>query len=163
MSEGRKPYRVLFLCTGNACRSQIAEAMLRHMAGDRMEVRSAGSAPAGFVHPIAIEVLNRLGVPAEGLRSKSWDEFRNESFDLVVTLCDNAAATPCPVWPGSPLRVHWPLPDPSFHPGGPEDRLAFALTVARNLRGRLARLLELPLETMSPDEREAAIRAIDEG
>jgi len=135
--------RVLFICTGNACRSQMAEALLRHLGGDRFEVCSAGSKPAGFIHALAIEAMARMGVPMEDAVSKSWDEFADQPVDLVVTVCDNAAGEPCPVWPGTPRVAHWGLPDPSYHPGTPEERLDFAMRVAERLRTKLLGLIQL--------------------
>ncbi len=149
--SGRKT-RVLFLCTGNACRSQMAEALLRHLGGGRFEAFSAGSHPAGFVSTLAREALQHLGIPAEGLRSKSWHEFADRELDVVITLCDNAAATPCPVWPGTPVQVHWPLPDPSFHPGTPPERLDMAISVAQEIRRRLLAMMNIPFAEVAPDE-----------
>lgn len=134
--------RVLFLCTGNSCRSQMAEAILRHLGGNRFEALSAGSHPAGFVHPLAIEALRRLNIPLGEPRSKSWDEFSHTDLDLVITVCDHAAAESCPQWPGRPIRVHWSLPDPAFQPGTADERLEFALRVARRLRGKIDRLVQ---------------------
>lgn len=150
--------RVLFLCTGNACRSQMAEALLRHLAGGRFEAYSAGSAYAGFVHPIALEAMATLGISTDGLRSKSWHEFAGSELDIVITLCDNAAATPCPVWPGDPVKAHWPLPDPSFHPGTPQERLDFAVSVAEQLRRRLLAMINLPVGRMSPMELQTKLK-----
>jgi len=156
MGDDARKLRVLFLCTGNACRSQMAEAMLRHLAGGRFEALSAGSNPAGFVHPLALEALERLGIGAEGLRSKSWHEFADREVDVVITLCDNAASTPCPIWPGSPIQVHWPLPDPSFHAGTPQERLEFAVSVAEQLRRKLLAMIALPFERgLTPELRES--------
>ncbi len=149
MSDRERRLRVLFICTGNACRSPMAEAILRHVAGGRFEAFSAGSNPAGFVSALAIEALHRLGISAEGLRSKSWHEFADAELDIVITLCDNAASMPCPVWPGAPVQVHWPLPDPTFHDGTPDERLQVAVAVAETLRRRLLAVVNLPLDRMS--------------
>lgn len=135
--------RVLFLCTGNSCRSQMAEAMLRHMGGDRFEAFSAGSHPAGFIHQVAIDTLSRLKIPLGEATSKSWEEFGKAEFDLVVTVCDAAAGETCPVWPGSPMKAHWPLPDPVYHQGSDEDRQAFALAVGERLRTKIKAMIEL--------------------
>lgn len=135
--------KVLFLCTGNACRSQMAEAMLRHLGGDSFEALSAGSAPAGFIHPLAEEVLEAMDIPLVQPRSKSWDEFADVAVDVVITVCDNAAGETCPVWPGDPLCAHWPLPDPSYHPGTAQERSAFAMQVAGRLRAKIQALVDL--------------------
>ncbi len=103
--------RVLFLCTGNSARSQMAEGMVRHCLGDKWEAYSAGIAPAGQVHPLAIQAMSELGIDISGQRPKSVAEFRGADFDLVVTVCDNAAKS-CPIWLGRGRVVHIPFPDP---------------------------------------------------
>ncbi len=135
--------KVLFLCTGNACRSQMAEATLRYLAGDRLEALSAGSHPAGFVHALALEALEHLGIPFHEARSKSWNEFAHTPVDVVITLCDDAAREACPVWPGDPIKVHWSMPDPVCHLGGEDERLEFALRVAERLRAKIDGLVKL--------------------
>lgn len=135
--------RVLFLCTGNSCRSQMAEAILRQIGGDRFEALSAGSKPAGFIHPLALDALAALQVPVGDPVSKSWDEFADKPIDVVVTVCDAAAAEACPVFPGAALRAHWSLPDPVYHPGTDEERLAFAIAVAQRLRAKIEGLVAL--------------------
>lgn len=147
MADKRK---VLFLCTGNSCRSQMAEAILRHLGEDRFEALSAGSHPAGFIHALALEAMQQMDIPIEGQESKSWDTFAGVSFDAVITLCDEAAGQPCPIWPGDPIRVHWSLPDPAFHPGSEEERLAFALRVADRLRVKIQGLIDLDWSLDSP-------------
>lgn len=134
---------VLFLCTGNSCRSQMAEAMLRVDGGDRFEVYSAGSHPAGFVHGLAVDVMTAMDLPQDGLTSKSWDEFKYTPIDVTITLCDSAAAEQCPVWQGSPITAHWPLPDPAYHPGSEEERFDFAMTVGKRLRDKIQALVNL--------------------
>ena len=138
-----KPVHVLFLCTANACRSQMAEAMLRHVDPARFDAHSAGAEPAGFVHPLALEVLAALDIPAGEPRSKSWDEFADAELDVVVTLCDYAAGQRCPVWRGSPLTAHWSIPDPVMRVGSPEQRSEFAMAVGRDLLDRVSRLTAL--------------------
>ena len=107
MSEKK---RVLFLCTGNSARSQMAEGLLRHLAGDRFEVLSAGVAP-GFVRPRAIGVMNEIGIDISHHRSKSLDEFLDTPLDCVITVCDHANQR-CPVFPGRVKRIHWSIDDP---------------------------------------------------
>ena len=135
--------KVLFLCTGNSCRSQMAEAILRHLAGDRFEALSAGTQPSGFVQPLAIEAMERMNVPIENQSSKSWNEFADTPVDVVITVCDNAASETCPVWPGSPVTAHWSLPDPAYHPGSEQERLEFTLRIAERLRTRIGGLLDM--------------------
>jgi arsenate reductase (thioredoxin) len=112
---------VLVLCTGNSCRSVMAEALINHMGAERYQAFSAGSKPSGYVHPKSIETLKRHGIDAGSPRSKSWDEFEDQSFDLVITVCDAAASEACPVFLGSHKKLHWPTPDPAAATGSEED------------------------------------------
>ena len=124
--------KVLFLCTGNSCRSQLAEAIVNARLGDEWAAVSAGTYPAGFVHPNAIRVLKEIGIEHQG-RSKNVDEFRTAPFDLVVTVCDSAAEE-CPVWLGQGQRVHLGFPDPAKATGSDEE----VLTVFRVVRDSIA-------------------------
>jgi arsenate reductase len=128
--------KVLFLCTGNSCRSQMAEAIVNARLGDRWQAYSAGTRPAGFVHPMAIEVLREIGIEHKG-RCKSVEEIRDISFDVVVTVCDSAAEE-CPLWLGAGRRVHRGFPDPAKASGSQDDVIE-AFRSARN-----AMLVELP-------------------
>ncbi|HEX7976874.1 MAG TPA: arsenate reductase ArsC, partial [Anaerolineales bacterium] len=125
--------KVLFLCTGNSCRSQMAEAIVNARLGDTWQAFSAGTHPAGQVHPKAVQVLREIGIEHAG-RAKSVDEFRNTPFDLVVTVCDSAAEE-CPVWLGPGRRVHLGFPDPAKAAGSEEQVLA----VFRQVRDDIAR------------------------
>lgn len=107
--------RVLVLCTGNSCRSVMGEALFNHLGRGQIEAFSAGSAPAGYIHPKSIETLKRHGINPGEPRSKSWDEFQGQSFDLVVTVCGDAAET-CPIFLGATKKLHWGTPDPAKAP-----------------------------------------------
>ena len=113
--------RILFLCTGNAARSQMAEGLMRAHHGEAFDVFSAGSRPAGWVHPLAVKALAEIGIDAGAQYSKSADEFIDQPFDCVVTVCDSAAQD-CPVWPGAKRLEHWPIKDPSWGPDDPATR-----------------------------------------
>lgn len=113
--------KVLVLCTGNSCRSVMAEALINHYGEGQYAAVSAGSFPAGYVHPKSIETLQRHGIDPGQPRSKSWDEFAGQSFDLVVTVCDQAAGESCPFFPGNPKKLHWSTPDPAKAVGTEED------------------------------------------
>ncbi len=104
---------VLILCTGNSCRSVMAEALINQLGQGRYQAFSAGSQPAGYVHPKSIETLKRHGINPGEPKSKSWDEFINQPLDLVITVCDSAANESCPLFPGSPEKLHWSTPDPA--------------------------------------------------
>ena len=130
--------RVLILCTGNSARSQMAEGLLRHDAGDRFDVFSAGTKPTQ-VRPEAITVMQELGIDISGHRSKSVDEFAGQGFDYVVTVCDNAKAS-CPVFPARTKQIHWSLDDPAAVEGSREQRLAAFRRIRGELRQRLREL-----------------------
>lgn len=115
-----KELRVLFLCTGNSCRSQMAEGLLRHLAGDRFEAYSAGITPAARVHPLAVAVMAERGIDLAGQYPKSVEEFAGQEFDYVITTCEGAREA-CPWFPGGGKRLHWPLPDPAAATGTEEE------------------------------------------
>ncbi|HSP16146.1 MAG TPA: arsenate reductase ArsC [Thermoanaerobaculia bacterium] len=135
--------RVLFLCTGNAARSQMAEGLARAFHGEVMDPVSAGSRPAGWVHPLAIRAMADLGVDIRDARSKSAQEFLNEPFDVVVTVCDSAAQD-CPTWPGARRIEHWPVVDPSYGPDDPATRYDRFIAT----RDELARRIEEFVKTL---------------
>ncbi len=146
--SAHRPYRVLFLCTGNSARSVFAEYFLRRLGGKRFEAHSAGAQPSGTVHPLTLKVLReRFQVDASGARSKSWDEFRDVRFDFVITVCDSARES-CPVWPGQPIVAHWGVDDPAAFVGTPEAKEAFFYQVAYVLYRRLQLFTSLPLEKL---------------
>ena len=135
------PLKVLVLCTHNRCRSILLEAIVRAEAGPEVSVRSAGSEPAGEVHPATLEALTRAGISTQGLRSEGWDSYEAWDPDVVITLCDRAAQEPCPLWLGQAQRLHWGLPDPSLLEGTAQ-RQAFAEVIAA-IRARLPDLAAL--------------------
>lgn len=124
--------RVLVLCTGNSCRSVMAEALFNQLGKGAIEAVSAGSNPAGYIHPKSIETLKRHGVDPGSPRSKSWDEFTGQAFDLVVTVCDAAAAESCPVFLGPVKKLHWSTPDPA-KATGTEEQIDVAFDDAFNM------------------------------
>ena len=138
MSE--RVFNVLFLCTGNSARSILAESLVNHWGQGRFRGFSAGSFPKGAVHPLALDLLNSLGLPTEGMRSKSWDEFAVPGapvMDFVFTVCDQAAGETCPIWPGQPVTAHWGVPDPAAVEGPEiEQRQAFRAAF-RTLENRI--------------------------
>jgi arsenate reductase (thioredoxin) len=144
--------KVLFLCTGNSCRSQMAEAIVNARLGDTWEAVSAGTRPAGHTHPLAIQVLAEIGIAHAG-RSKSADEFRGVPFDLVVTVCDDAAEN-CPVWLGGGRRVHLGFPDPAKATGTEGEVLA----VFRQVRDAIATQVPALLAREAAPDTEAAAR-----
>lgn len=135
--------RVLFLCTGNSARSQMAEALLRQLSKDRIDVYSAGSAPQPAVHPVARSVLEeKFGIDAHGLHPKNMNVFLSQRFDFVITVCDRAAES-CPVFPGDPERIHWSFDDPAAVREPEARRRAFE-HVADGLVGRMRIWMSLP-------------------
>ena len=145
------PFNVLFLCTGNSARSILGEAILNRQGAGRFQAFSAGSHPKGEVHPLALDLLRSLDYPAAGLRSKNWDEFSlpgAPKLDFIFTVCDDAAAETCPVWPGHPMTAHWGIPDPARAEGTEaEKRLAFA-EAHRSLSNRISAFISLSLASL---------------
>jgi arsenate reductase len=146
-----KVYNVLFLCTGNSARSILAEAIINQAGKGKFRGFSAGSHPKGQVHPIALDVLQHLGFPTEGLRSKSWDEFAAPNplrLDFVFTVCDNAAGEVCPYWPGQPMTAHWGIPDPAAVEGSDTDKSMAFREAFRSMETRIKLFLSLPLASI---------------
>jgi protein-tyrosine-phosphatase len=146
-----RPYNVLFLCTGNSARSIIAEAILNKLGAQNFRAYSAGSQPKAQVNPNTIQLLQSLGYDTSGFRSKSWEEFAKAGepkFDFVFTVCDNAAAEACPVWPGQPMTAHWGVPDPAEARGSEaEISLAFKDSY-RMLARRIEIFTALPIRSL---------------
>ena len=149
-----EPFTVLFLCTGNSARSVMAEALLNHptIGHGRFRAYSAGSHPKGQVHPLALETLAANHLPTQGFRSKSWDEFAEPGapvMDFVFTVCDDAAAEACPVWPGQPMTAHWGLPDPAAATGTDEEKRRAFRDALITLRRRIELFVSLPFDKLN--------------
>jgi len=147
----KTPYTVLVLCTGNSARSILGEALFNHLGGGRFKAYSAGSQPSGKVNPVALETLERHGVPLPEARSKSWDEFAlpgAPEIDFIFTVCASAAGEACPIWPGHPTTAHWGIADPAHVEPMEARREAFELAY-RLLRQRVEAFAALPLESMT--------------
>lgn len=144
-------YNLLFLCTGNSARSILGEALLRHWGKGRFSAFSAGSFPKGAVNPLAIELLQSMKLPTEGLRSKSWDEFARPDapvMDFVITVCDQAASEICPIWPGQPITAHWGIPDPAAVEGTEAEKRAAFRDAFRRLDARIKLFVSLPMDKL---------------
>jgi arsenate reductase (thioredoxin) len=151
MNPNEKLYNVLFLCTGNSARSILSEALLNRHGGGRFRAFSAGSQPAGRVNPFALELLRHAGFPTEDLRSKNWDEFAAPGapeLDFVFTVCDNAAAEVCPIWPGQPVTAHWGVPDPAAVQGSDEHKRKAFRDAFITLERRVNLFLSLPIRSL---------------
>ena len=149
--------KVLYICTHNRCRSILSEAITNHVAGDVITAKSAGSQPAGEVHPLSLKYLNEAGIPTEGLQSQSWDEFEAFAPDLVITVCDSAAGESCSVWFGKSVKVHWGLSDPSKLTGSEEDiARAFNDTIAQ-ISARVTDLKAIAEQPFTPDSLRASL------
>jgi arsenate reductase (thioredoxin) len=163
--QAERIYSVLFLCTGNSARSIFAESLLNHWGRGKFHGFSAGSFPKGEVHPMAVELLQRMTLPAQNLRSKSWDEFAAPGappIDFIFTVCDNAAGEVCPVWPGKPMTAHWGIADPAAVEGSDAEK-AFAFRRAlKELESRIKLLASLPIESLDRMTLQARLREIGE-
>lgn len=160
-----RPCHVLFLCTHNAARSILAEALLNHLGQGRFRAFSAGSSPRPQQqpHPLALAVLREAGIATDGLRSKHWDEFAAPgapAMDLIITVCDNAAGEVCPVWPGHPATAHWGFADPAAGDAPDEVKYQAFRTTLRRIRQRIEGLVSLPVETLTPAALQEAARAL---
>ena len=146
-----EPYNVLFLCTGNSARSVMAEALLNYWGRGRFRAFSAGSRPKGEVHPLTLETLERTHLPAEGVRSKSWNEFSAPGapkLDFVFTVCGSAAREQCPYWPGQPMTAHWGVDDPAAVEGTPDEQRRAFQRALRELDARIKLFTNLPIESL---------------
>jgi len=156
-------YNVLFLCTGNSARSIMAECAINRWGKGKFKGFSAGSHPKGAVHPLTIELLTELGYDTHILRSKSWDEFAapgSQRFDFIYTVCDQAAAEPCPLWPGQPITAHWGLPDPARAEGTDDEKRRCVARTYRELENRIKLFTSLPIGSLDGDELQRRIEEI---
>ncbi|ODU99191.1 MAG: protein-tyrosine-phosphatase [Rubrivivax sp. SCN 70-15] len=147
-----KVYDVLLICTGNSARSIMAEGLMNHLGAGRFRAWSAGSHPNGTVNPFALQTLAARGIPTDGFRSKSWDEFAlpgAPTLDFAFTVCDNAAGEVCPVWPGQPMTAHWGVPDPAAVVGTDAQKAKAFMDAAIMLRRRIELMLALPLRSLA--------------
>ena len=154
---------VLFLCTGNTARSIMAEGILRKDGADRFNAFSAGSQPKGIVNPFAMDTLAANGYPAEGYRSKSWEEFAAAGapqMHFILTVCDSAAGEVCPVWPGHPASAHWGIADPAAAEGPDIEKSRAFQTAFRHLKRRIDTFLALQFDTLSREALAARLSAI---
>lgn len=144
-------HNVLFLCTGNSARSILAESLLNKLGAGRFRAFSAGSYPKGQVNPLALELLERMGLPTAGLASKSWDQFAAEGapvLDFIFTVCDNAAGEVCPVWPGNPITAHWGIADPAALEGTQDEKTLAFRKALRELEMRIRLFINLPIASL---------------
>jgi protein-tyrosine-phosphatase len=156
-------YNVLLLCTGNSARSILAESLLNTLGKGKFRAYSAGSFPKGQVHPMALELLKRMNLPADNLRSKSWDEFAAPEaphIDFIFTVCDNAAGEVCPIWPGKPMTAHWGIADPAAVEGTDTEK-AFAFRKAlKELETRIKLFSSLPIASLDGMTLQSRLREI---
>jgi arsenate reductase len=148
----RDQFNVLFLCTGNSARSIMAEAILNAVGKDKFRAFSAGSHPAGSVNPLALELIEKNRLRTEELRSKDWNEFSKPGspfMHFVFTVCDQAAAEPCPVWPGQPMTAHWGIRDPAAVTGSEEIKRKAFLAAYTELHRRILLFINLPFDKLS--------------
>jgi len=149
--------RILYICTHNRCRSILSEALTNHLGGENLRAASAGSEPAGEVHPLSLKFLKERGIDTEDLFSKSWHEVTDFRPDLVITVCDSAAAEPCPLWMGNASKLHWNLQDPSKLVGTEEElRKAFYATMDE-IEARVAELKKVARRNLDAHRLEAAL------
>jgi arsenate reductase (thioredoxin) len=148
----REPFNVLFLCTSNSARSIMAEAILNSLGKNKFRAFSAGSRPSGAVNPLALELLEKNRLPTEGLHSKDWNEFSSQGapfMHFMFTVCDQAAAETCPVWPGQPMTAHWGIRDPAAVTGTEETKRNAFLTAYTELYRRISLFVNLPFDKLS--------------
>lgn len=160
-----RTFNVLFLCTGNSARSILAESLANRRGEGCIRAWSAGSHPKGVVHPLTLELLQKYGYETSGLHSKSWDEFTElgaPRFDLIVTVCDQAAGEACPIWPGHPVQAHWSIEDPAAAKGKSSERRGAFERVYRELKRRIEGLERLPLTSLDDADLRSCVERLRE-
>lgn len=149
--------KILYICTHNRCRSILSEAITNHFAHGRIIAKSAGSQPAGVVHPLSIHFLQEANIATAGLQSQSWDEFEDFKPDLVITVCDSAAGETCPVWFGNSIKIHWGLSDPSKLNGTDDEKAAAFRACITEITQRVHNLVQLAEQNLSKEALRTAL------
>ncbi|MAD54042.1 arsenate reductase ArsC [Idiomarina sp. UBA3162] len=152
--------KVLYICTHNRCRSILSEAITNHFASDHIQAKSAGSQPAGEVHPLSLRYLNEAGIPTDGLQSQSWDEFEDFKPDVVITVCDSAAGEACPVRFGQSIKVHWGLADPSKLEGSEEEIAAAFRDCIEEIKHRVSQLQGIAVQSLEREQLKNALNQL---
>ncbi|MFL0809227.1 MAG: arsenate reductase ArsC [Agarilytica sp.] len=152
--------KILYICTHNRCRSILSEAITNHLSNGRLQAFSAGSLPAGQVHPLTLKYLEEKGIPTGGLESESWNMYETERPDIVVTVCDSAANEVCPVWFGDTLKIHWGLRDPSKLTGDEEEIRQAFFEVMDTIEQRIKKMLSLNLDRVDKEEQWALLQKL---
>ena len=155
-----RPLTIFVICTGNSCRSVMGEALINQLGAGRIRAFSAGSHPIGQINSGALATLERHGLPTEGYKSQSWEEFAEQPIDIVITVCDNAAGESCPLYLSKAVRAHWGVSDPGHVKGSEAKKIAAFEETFRILQLRVNKMLALPLETMPTDQMTAELNAI---
>ena len=151
---------ILFLCTGNSCRSIMAEGLMRHYGADKFNVFSAGSNPIGKINQDALTTLEDKSIRVGGFYSKSWNEIDEHNIDIVITVCDNAAGESCPAFLGKSIKAHWGVCDPSEFEGSKEDRMREFKRICEIIEGRINNLLKLDIDDYSDSELQSKLQDI---
>ena len=151
---------IFVICTGNSCRSVMGEALFNHLGQGRVKAFSAGSHPIGRINTGALATLRRHGLPTEGYKSQSWEDFEDQTMDIVITVCDNAAGEPCPVYLNKAIHAHWGVSDPGHVEGTEDQKMAAFDKTFEILQQRVQKMLALPLETMLPEQLSSELSVI---
>lgn len=151
---------IFVICTGNSCRSVMGEAIFNHLGQRRVKAFSAGSHPIGRINTGALATLKRHGLPTEGYKSQSWEDFESQTMDVVITVCDNAAGETCPVYLSKAIRAHWGVSDPGHAEGTEDEKSAAFEKTFEILQLRVQKMLALPLETILPEQLTSELNAI---